>query len=157
MTMKGFDEHKDACNYAKANPGFIVIRDGQEWIVGEKLDIWIHIERRNYMEEVRCLEGRMCEAESPEDRIQIQRRQETTEERIRRLEQERKEGRLRKIEQDSIIWPVMPDWESYTGEKDWEMYQDEIRAESDPDDWNRSTEEGWFYDDDTTPPSEPQS
>ncbi|RKY08135.1 MAG: hypothetical protein DRP56_04600 [Planctomycetota bacterium] len=38
--MKEFSEHKDACNYAKNNLGFIVVRNGKKWIVGEQEDIF---------------------------------------------------------------------------------------------------------------------
>ena len=34
--VKTFSDHNEACNYAKANLGFIVIPSGQGWIVGER-------------------------------------------------------------------------------------------------------------------------
>lgn len=127
MTMEGFDKHKDACNYAKANPGFIVIRDGQEWIVGDRVEIYRHINGGH----------------------KRQRRQETTEERTRRIVRD-------SIENPEIEMPDADDGEYQ--ERLMEVERDEMRGGmEDPDDWNRSTEEGWFYDDDTTPPSEPQS
>lgn len=37
--MKTYEKHEDACNYAKANPGLVVVRNEQSWFVGDRKSI----------------------------------------------------------------------------------------------------------------------
>ncbi len=130
--MKGFAEHEDACNYAKANPGFIVVRDvpvaryGQNWVVGDRAAIYEFI------------------------RYDLEYRRERERER-RELEEEYEKSNERfeqGYDNEASAAEAQEAWEDYDSLREQEI-EDAERHEhdEDPDDWNRSGEEGWFYND----------
>ena len=38
--MKDFEKYQDACSYARANPGLVVLRNEENWIVGDRRSIF---------------------------------------------------------------------------------------------------------------------
>ena len=38
--MKSFQDYNDACSYAKVNPGLVVVRNQQNWAVGDRRSIY---------------------------------------------------------------------------------------------------------------------
>lgn len=102
--MKHFTKHKEACSYAKANPGFVVIRYEDGWIVGK----WVS---KSDLKKKACLKEYRREEAEFESQLNAEIAEQEYIERIEMIEY-------------------------------GEVYYDNLE---DPDDWNRSNKEGWFY------------
>lgn len=110
-----FSEHKDACNYAKSNPGSVVIRYGENWIVGERKDIFKLTKQKS---------------SSKANKINNQYNH------INRVVHNQSEDNYE---------AHYDDYDPF--ENEYKIYMDEQWDNRDPDDWNRSSEDGWFYED----------
>ena len=111
-----FEQHKEACDFAKANIGFVVVANVQKWFAGERNAIMAI--KKQEMTLVKRNHENQIESQNSDNFLEIHDAYEVEFDDPQSIENV--EGRL--------FW-------------------DEIYESSDPDDWNRSNEEGWYYDD----------
>jgi len=121
--MEEFAEFHEAISYAKSNIGFVVIRCGKKWIVGERNKIKPLTEPNKHKSQ---------KGNNP----------------ISNGSRSINPGK----EKDSYNYSYVED--GYKTDEDIEneeieeqLRMDEYYENVDPDDWNRSVEEGWFYED----------
>ncbi len=112
---KIYKTHEQACDYAKINPGFIVVINKNNWYVGERKTILaikkeeLSVTKKNHKSQT--------VKQQIHDQHSVGQNDDMFED----------DNSAEEVE--SMIF-----WEEYYEDKD-------------PDDWTRSNEEGWFYED----------
>ena len=154
--MKSFLEHSDACNYAKMNPGLVVVRNGQDWFVGEVADI-SKLTKATHAKtewstpqnsEMQINNESMLRDASDHEDLSGKRFEDLL--RDAPYNEDPIAKRRRQIDNEYIL--LGEAWYSEAPSDDMYEYENNLLRDdyfdiADPDPWNDSVEDGWFYED----------